>query len=163
LWCISRRRFKDEITASFLHVSTVMLSSWIVSCGLDRENSTLPRKKELAVKFLNDVHEFCGSERSVAFYAGRCFLSPKYFARIITETLGRKPGDVIRENVILDAKVMLITKTCSVQQVSDRLHFPNTSFFCKYFKTATGCSPRQYQLHGEKAAGNPGQSVSEDA
>lgn len=65
--------------------------------------------------------------------------------------MGKKPGDIISDNVILEAKVLLISKTLSVQQVSDKLNFPNSSFFCKYFKSATGCSPRQYQLFGEEA------------
>ena len=51
------------------------------------------------MKFLNDVHEYCGVERSVTFYAERCCLSPKYFARLVTESLGKKPGDIIKENV----------------------------------------------------------------
>ena len=115
------------------------------------ESVELSRKKGLMVKFINDVHEYCNKERSVSFYAGRCYLSPKYFARIMTEMIGKKPGDVIKENVILESKVMLISHNYTVQQVSDKMNFPNSSFFCKYFKSATGCSPRQYQLYGEKA------------
>lgn len=107
------------------------------------------------MKFLNDVHEFCNKERSVSFYAERCCLSPKYFAKIITDAMGRKPGDIIKDNVILEAKVLLIAKPYSIQQVSDKLNFPNPSFFCKYFKAATGTTPRKYQLRGDK--------VSEDA
>ena len=73
------------------------------------------------------------------------------FARFITEQMGKKPGEIIKSSVILEAKVMLVSNDLSVQQVSDKLHFPNASFFCKYFKSATGCSPRQYQMYGEKA------------
>ena len=116
---------------------------------------TLDSEKDLVMKFLNDVHEFCNKERSVSFYAERCCLSPKYFAKIITDAMGRKPGDIIKDNVILEAKVLLIAKSYSIQQVSDKLNFPNPSFFCKYFKAATGTTPRKYQLRGDK--------VSEDA
>lgn len=143
---------KDEVTINFLHLGIVMLSSWISSHGLDQQQIAMPRKREIAMKFLNDVHEMCTAERSVSFYAGRCCLSPKYFARIIMEVFGRKPGDIIKENVILEAKVMLVTNTYTVQQVSDRLNFPNPSFFCKYFRSATGISPRQFQLHGGSMA-----------
>ena len=62
---------------------------------------------------------------------------------------------IIKDNVILEAKVLLIAKSYSIQQVSDKLNFPNPSFFCKYFKAATGTTPRKYQLRGDK--------VSEDA
>lgn len=135
----------------FIHMTLPMINSTIMRLGMSDEGVTLSRKKDLVLKFLNDVHTYCNKERSVAFYADRCFLSPKYFARIMTEMLGKKPGDVIKKNVILEAKVMLISKDYTVQQVSDKLNFPNSSFFCKYFKSAAGCSPRQYQLYGEKA------------
>lgn len=157
---VVKQEYHPEILVGFTHTLAAFLASWLHDKGIREEAAPMPRKKELIIKFLNDVHEFCGKERSISFYAERCCLSPKYFARIITETLGKKPGDVIKENVILEAKVMLISKSYSVQQVSDRLNFPNSSFFCKYFKSATGCSPRKYQLNGEKATDN--QSAAED-
>ena len=150
-YSLAEADFQPEIILSFLHSAMAMFSSWLVKSGIQDLSTTVPRKKDIMLKFLNDVHEFCSTERSVSFYAERCFLSPKYFARIITEMLGKKPGNVIKDNVILEAKVMLISKSYSVQQVSDKLNFPNSSFFCKYFKSATGCSPRQYQLNGEGA------------
>ncbi len=150
-YSLAEEDFRPEIMMSFLHSTMAMFSSWLVKSGIRDQSITIPRKKDIMLRFLNDVHEFCSTERSVSFYAERCFLSPKYFARIITEMLGKKPGDVIKDNVILEAKVMLISKSYSVQQVSDKLSFPNSSFFCKYFKSATGCSPRQYQLNGEGA------------
>ena len=116
------------------------------------EYTNLEFRPEILISFMNTMLEYCGVERSVTFYAERCCLSPKYFARLVTESLGKKPGDIIKENVILEAKVMLISKSFSVQQVSDKLNFPNASFFCKYFKAATGCSPRRYQLYGEQGS-----------
>ena len=41
---------------------------------------------------------------------------------------------------------MLRTGNYTVQQVSDALNFPNSSFFGKYFKAAVGCSPRRYSI-----------------
>ena len=142
--------YRNEILICFLHTALALFSSWLKQTGATEHGLTIPRKKDLVMKFLNDVHEFCNKERSVSFYAERCCLSPKYFAKLITDAMGKKPGDIIKENVILEAKVLLIAKSYSIQQVSDKLNFPNPSFFCKYFKAATGTSPRKYQLHGEK-------------
>ena len=146
------KKYVLDTLIGFIHMTLPMINSTIMRLGMSDEGVTLSRKKDLVLKFLNDVHTYCNKERSVAFYADRCFLSPKYFARLVTESLGKKPGDIIKENVILEAKVMLISKSFSVQQVSDKLNFPNASFFCKYFKAATGCSPRRYQLYGEQGS-----------
>lgn len=148
---LAAMEYHPEILMSFTHTALALLATWLTKEVNSSNAVAVPRKKELVLKFLSDVHEFCNVNRSVSFYAEKCCLSPKYFARLITEALGKKPGDIIKENVILEAKVMLISKSYSVQQVSDKLNFPNSSFFCKYFKAATGCSPRKYQLNGEKA------------
>ena len=54
----------------------------------------------------------------------------------------------IKDAVILEAKAMLRKGSYTVQQVSLALNFPNQSFFGKYFKSAVGMSPRQYQQEG---------------
>ena len=56
---------------------------------------------------------------------------------------------VVRTNLvspILLTKALLKSKTYTVQQVSIMLNFANASFFGKYFKSATGVSPRRYML-----------------
>ncbi len=143
---LSQPDYQSELVYAFSHSALVLLSSWLTASGIRDESLTIPHKKDIALKFLGNVHEYCCKERSVTFYAELSCLSPKYFARIITEELGKQPGD----NLILEAKVMLLTNSYTIQQVSDNLNFPNSSFFCKYFKAATGMSPRRYQLYGEE-------------
>lgn len=52
----------------------------------------------------------------------------------------------IQKMVILEAKSLLGNKNFSVQQISDMMNFPNPSFFGKYFKAATGMTPRKYRM-----------------
>ena len=49
--------------------------------------------------------------------------------------------DWIDRATITLAKVMLRHTTKNISQISDELHFPNDSFFCKYFKRLTGHTP----------------------
>ena len=40
---------------------------------------------------------------------------------------------------------MLQSSEMTIQQIAAMLNFPNQSFFGKYFKRATGLSPKQYR------------------
>ena len=98
------------------------------------------------------VHDFIGlvrehhrRERTVAFYADKLFISPKYLSLIIKETLGRSAAEIIDDYVILEAKNLLRFSGKDIQQVSYELNFPNQSSFGKYFKHLTGLSPSEYQ------------------
>ena len=73
------------------------------------------------------------------------YLTPKYLSQVIYQASGRHAGEWIKDYVILEAKILLKSGKYTVQQVGDMLNFANASFFGKYFKAATGCSPKQFQ------------------
>lgn len=94
--------------------------------------------------FLKDVGKHYRTHREIQYYASLQCLSPKYFGQIILTVSGRYPADIIREYVIVEAKVMLKSHHYTIQMVSDYFHFSNQSAFGKYFKKATGLSPRAF-------------------
>ncbi len=102
------------------------------------------RNDEVFYDFLENVQKHYQSQRSVSFYADLAHLSPKYFGQIILKVSKRNPADWIGDLVILDAKAMLLSGLYSVQQISDILNFPNSSFFAKYFKEHVGCAPGKF-------------------
>ncbi len=91
------------------------------------------------------VHKYFRKERSVAFYADKLFISPKYLSLLVKEATGRSAANWIDEYVIMEAKNMLRFSGRNIQQVTYDLNFPNQSSFGKYFKHLTGMSPTQYQ------------------
>ena len=101
--------------------------------------------KYLFEKFLSLVQQHYTKERSISTYADMMCLTPKYLSQVIYQTSGRHAGEWIKDYVILEAKVLLRSGKYTVQQVGDMLNFANASFFGKYFKAATGCSPKRYQ------------------
>ena len=84
-------------------------------------------------------------ERSVSYYAGKMFLTPKHLSTVVKEVSGKTAGDWIDSLVILEAKAMLKSSEQSIQEIADELHFANQSFFGKYFKHHTGFSPKEYR------------------
>lgn len=103
------------------------------------------RRSSYVHDFIQLVHEHHRSQRSVAFYADKLFISPKYLSLIIKESLGRSAAEIIDDYVILEAKNLLRFSGKNIQQVSYELNFPNQSSFGKYFKHLTGLSPSEYQ------------------
>ncbi len=102
------------------------------------------RSKELYYKFIDLVRKNYHIERSVAFFADKLCITPKYLSEVIKKASGYLPSQIISHMVILEAKAMIKTNRYTIAQISDILGFANPSFFAKYFKAHTGFSPIQY-------------------
>lgn len=85
------------------------------------------------------------TERSVAYYARRMCITPKYLTTLIKRISNKSVSEWIDEYVILEAKTLLKYSNMSIQEIAYHLNFPNQSFFGSYFKRNTGLSPSQYK------------------
>lgn len=104
------------------------------------------RQKYMFESFIELVEQYHDKERSVKFYAEKMYISPKYLSQIIKGVSGYSAPDVINKYVILEAEHLLRHTDLTIKEISDQLNFPNTSFFYRYFKTHTGCTPNSYRL-----------------
>lgn len=103
------------------------------------------RRANYVHDFLRLVHMHYMQERSVAFYADKLYISPKYLSMLVKETTGRSATEWIDKFVIMEAKNLLRYSGKNIQQVAYELHFNNQSSFGKYFKHITGMSPSDFQ------------------
>lgn len=103
------------------------------------------RQEDLFQRFIVLVNANCKEERNVGFYADKLCLTPRYLNTIIKQISQQTVMDWINQAIILEAKVLLKHSDLLVYQVSDKLNFPNPSFFCKFFKRITGMTPQAYQ------------------
>ncbi len=104
-----------------------------------------PRRNTYVDDFISLLHLHHRSQRSVAFYASKLFISPKYLSLVIKKATGKSAAEMIDEFVILEAKNLLRFSGKNIQQIAYELNFPNQSSFGKYFKHLTGMSPTEYQ------------------
>lgn len=135
---------KDEA----LYGALLLLSS-IVARALFERGDKLPGGKgsdpgDVMSRFLQELNQRFREQRSVAYYANFLCMSPKHFAQVVHRKSGKFAKDWIRGYVIREAKTLLKGGNLSVEQVSEYLHFPNPSYFGKYFKAAVGCTPKDY-------------------
>jgi len=112
----------------------------------DKLLSTNYRNVDLFNRFCNLVVEHYTENREVAFYAEKLMLTPKYFSKVINETVGMTASDWIERYVATQARNMLRTRpNLTVQEVGFLLGFPEQPSFCRFFKRLTGVTPRQYR------------------
>ena len=111
--------------------------------NIERSNTT--PKNSIVERFMELVQEHYREERLIGFYADKLCITPKYLSKLVKENTGRSAGEWIDSHVILEARAMLQSSDMTIQQIAASLNFPNQSFFGKYFKRATGLSPKQYR------------------
>ena len=92
------------------------------------------------------------SEQSLNEFADEFHLSRYYLAHAFKELTGYRIKNYRMLGRIAEARELLVNTSMSVSDISDRIGFPDTSNFSKYFKKKEGYTPSQYRnLHkGEK-------------
>ena len=103
------------------------------------------RQDEIFKSFVSLVHEHCASQREVSFYADKLCISTKYLTGICKAVTGDSAKKIIDDFAILEIKVLLQSTELTVQEIADRLGFPDQSYLGSYFKRHEGMSPKEYQ------------------
>lgn len=77
-------------------------------------------------------------------YAEKLNVSPKYFSLVCKNILGKSASEIINEDIMRTANVLLHDNSLSIKQISDRLGFANQSHFGTFVRRHTGGkSPQQ--------------------
>ncbi|MGM9712772.1 MAG: helix-turn-helix transcriptional regulator [Prevotella sp.] len=111
------------------------------------EHQALARTREQTIfdRFIQLVNLHSHEHHHIGYYASRMCLSGRYLTTIIHQTSGVTAKEWIDRALISRIQVELIHTAKPVAQIADELHFPNPSFFCKYFKRITGVTPGEYR------------------
>ena len=81
--------------------------------------------------------------RSVAYYADRLNITPKYLSVVCKKVGGKNASKIIDAYVSKDIETLLKSSRKSIKEISNELAFPNTSFFGRYVKKNLGCTPNE--------------------
>ena len=105
----------------------------------------LSRAQAKYEEFLSLVSENFMTEKSVAFYAGRMYITPKYLTTLVKSVSGRTATDWIDSFVILEAKNLLKYSDLTIKEIGYRLNFQSIPSFHKFFRKLTGMTPNDYR------------------
>lgn len=108
-------------------------------------SSLLTRGEILFRRFIDLLLTSEVKSRSVAWYAGKLCVTPKYLSAVCKQESGKTPSEWIHEYMVNDIRHLLKCSNMSTKEIAEYLQFPNISFFGKYVKAHLGMSPKEYR------------------
>ncbi len=129
-----------------------LLYSFIVEIsrlyGSPSATDAASRPDELIDRFFSLLHTYYKEEHTAAFYADRLCVSDKHLMRTIKMRTNQTFHFWLSDFLMREAKLQLRSTGKSVSQIADELHFPNSSFFARFFRKHAGVSPLQFRKGG---------------
>ncbi len=95
--------------------------------------------------FIALINEYGTTEHNVSFYAGQLNLSPNRLSAVIKAYSGKTVMQWLHHRLVLQAKVLLQNSQLSIGNIASCLGFKNQAEFTRFFKRATGISPKDYR------------------
>lgn len=93
-----------------------------------KKTEGINRQEEIFKRFIQLIHKHCTTQREVSFYAAELFITPRYLSTIVQNVSGNTAKSIIDRHVILEIKALLQSTSLSIQEISNRLSFPDQSF-----------------------------------
>ena len=96
--------------------------------------------------YYNNTSEFSNKEQpSVLYFANKLNVTPNYLSDVIKHHSGKSALNNIHDYIIEEAKVLLITSSRTVAEISSILGFEYSNYFSRLFKNKTKLSPSDYR------------------
>lgn len=137
-------RYREELLSALLTALLYELIN-IISRFADFRPQPYSAGSNVFRNFLSLLSSSYPKSRSVAYYADKLCLTPKYLSTVCKEVSGETASELINRYVVKDIDFLLKQRGRSVKEICNELEFPNLSFFGRYVKKHLGLSPKQYR------------------
>lgn len=101
-------------------------------------------RNELKQYFIDEVQLTEGIP-SVAYFAEKLHLSPKYFSDLVKNETGKNAQTHIHDHILELSKNILLGDNYTISEVAYKLGFEYPQYFSRMFKKKTGMTPAQYR------------------
>ena len=146
IWHIVHQSDYNRQTVSSLVTAMMHLYDGVYQRHTDKLQASQSREQTIFDRFIQLVNQHYAEQHQISYYADRMCLTERYLSTIIRQTSGVTAKEWIDRALITRIKVELMHTSKSITQIADELHFPNPSFFSKYFKRLVGITPGEYRM-----------------
>lgn len=96
-------------------------------------------------RFFELVYSDCYNNRAVRYYAEKLHLTPNYLNELVKKSTGASTKQIIQNKLLAESKKYLLYSNLTVVEISERLSFQTPSYFIRFFRKHTGCTPLQFR------------------
>jgi AraC family transcriptional activator of pobA len=136
--------FDNDLVRTLLlqvFIKVERLNSQAKDISLDSYNHTLFRNFQLLIsKHYKEL-------KLPKDYASLLYITPNHLNALCKDMVGISAGELIRSQVVLEAKRLLINLTLTVAAIAGILQFKDQSYFNRFFKKHEGITPDKFRKH----------------
>ncbi|WP_439489822.1 helix-turn-helix domain-containing protein [Algoriphagus sp.] len=131
---------KDYHLLSY-YISTILAEVFLSF----KKTEVIPRKNsDILLKFKSLAYDQYREQISIKEYASQLNITANHLNKVVKSETGKTATEIIREIVILEAKVLLLQSKLTISEISLALGFDDASYFSRFFKKETGYTPTKY-------------------
>lgn len=132
---------RASVLRAFLHIFITQLQRLVHNINgenkVTSQSSLVRRFKHLATKNLKGL--------SVQEYAERMGVSSSHLSNIVKSLTGYTPAQIIHNEIILEAKRLLVHTELTISEIGFKLGFEDPSYFSRFFLREAGLRPQQFR------------------
>jgi AraC-like DNA-binding protein/mannose-6-phosphate isomerase-like protein (cupin superfamily) len=134
-----------SVLRSYLHILLVQTQRIYAIQEAKAGNGQDKIAQKLTRQFKKLVTKQFVTGQSVQEYADQLGVSVNHLNKTVKDTTGRTPGQLIRQEIILEAKRLFQHTDLTATEIGYRLAFDDPSYFGRFFKREVGVSPGQFR------------------
>lgn len=134
-----------SVLRAYLHILLVQIQR---ICATQEAKAEIEQEKmaqKLTRQFKQLITKQVATERSVQGYADQLGVSVNHLNKTLKTTTGYTPGQLIRQEIVLEAKRLFRHTDLTATEIGYRLAFDDPSYFGRFFKREVGMSPGRFR------------------
>ncbi len=137
---------KSDCSLSMLRAYVhILLTNLFRIYAKEQNENFMDNSNAMVREFRQLVTENYLSLRSVQEYADMIGISATHLRDTVKDITGYSPGQLIRQEIIFEAKRRLANTEATTALIGYALNFEDTSYFSRFFKRETGKTPSNYR------------------
>lgn len=135
----------SSVLRAYLHILLIQIQRICATREVEAGNKQDKTGQKLTRRFKQLITKQAVIGQSVQTYAGQLSVSVNHLSKTVKGTTGYTPGQLIRKEIVLEAKRLFQHTDLTATEVGYRLGFDDASYFGRFFKREVGTTPGQFR------------------